>query len=84
MAALNEKSGSVAQQQAAGIAHAVEKGELPKSKLKGASKSMYKSMKGTGELHKFAATSHKGLPQKKTDESVIERAEQLVDELLES
>jgi len=55
---------SKAQQAAAGIAHAVEKGDLPKSKLKGASKHMFKSMKGTGELHKFAATKRKGLPQK--------------------
>jgi hypothetical protein len=76
---------SVAQQQAAGIAHAVEKGELPKSKLRGASKQMYKGMHGKGELHKFAATKHSGLPAKKeADESVAERANQLVDELLES
>ena len=77
---ITEKSTSVAQQQAAGIAHAVEKGELPKSKLRGASAQMYKGMKGKGELHKFAATKHKGLPQKKTEESVL--AEQIVDELL--
>ncbi len=54
---------------AAGIAHAVEKGEMPKSKLKGASKQMYQSMKGTGELHKFAATKRKGLPEKKPSEA---------------
>ena len=65
-----------------GIAHAVEKGELPKSKLRGPSAQMYKGMKGTGELHKFAATKHKGLPQKKTEESFTETAEQIVDELL--
>jgi hypothetical protein len=75
---------SRSQQMAAGIAHAVEKGELPKSKLRGASKQMYQGMKGTDELRKFAATGHKGLPDKKTDESVIERAEQIVDELLDS
>ena len=45
---------------------------------------MYQGMKGTGELHKFAATKAKGLPDKKTDEAVLARAEQLVDELLES
>lgn len=54
---------SKAQQQAAGIAHAVEKGKLPKSKLRGASKQMYKGMAGTGSLHKFAATKRKGLPK---------------------
>lgn len=35
------------------------------------------------DLRKFASTKHKGLPDKKTDESVAERANQLVDELLE-
>ena len=35
------------------------------------------------DLRKFASTKHKGLPQK-TDEDVEERANQLVDELLES
>lgn len=54
---------SKSQQQAAGIAHAVEKGELPKSKLKGASKQMYQGMAGKGELHKFAATKTGGLPK---------------------
>ena len=73
---------STAQQQAAGIAHAVEKGELPKSKLKGASKQMFKSMKGKGELHKFASTEHAGLPKHKSEESVQDKAQRLVDELL--
>lgn|SRR5574337_295417 len=59
---------SKAQQAAAGIAHAVEKGELPKSKLRGASKRMFQSMHGTGELKKFAKTKTGGLPQKKTEE----------------
>jgi len=36
------------------------------------------------DLRKFASTKHKGLPDKKTDESVADRANQLVDELLES
>jgi len=36
------------------------------------------------DLRKFASTKHKGLPDKKTDEAVEERANQLVDELLES
>jgi hypothetical protein len=73
---------SIAQQQAAGIAHAVEKGDLPKSKLRGASKQMYKGMKGKGELHKFAATPHEGLPQKKTEENVQTAAQALVDKML--
>jgi len=48
---------------AAGIAHAAEKGTFPKSKLRGASKQMYKGMHGKGELRKFAKTKHKGLPR---------------------
>lgn len=67
---------SKAQQAAAGIAHAVEKGDLPKSKLRGASKEMFKSMKST-DLKKFAKTKTKGLPQKKTDESGPVKARQL-------
>ena len=66
-----------------GIAHAVEKGEKPKSELRGASKQMYKGMKGTGELHKFAATKHKGLPKHVKEESLAELAEAIVDKLLE-
>jgi len=57
-----EKAVSVAQRRAAGIAHAAQKGEIPKSKLRGASKEMAKMAKG--ELHKFAATKEKGLPEK--------------------
>lgn len=53
---------SKAQQQAAGIAHAAEKGEIPKSKLRGASKQMFQSMSGR-ELKKFAKTKRKGLPK---------------------
>lgn len=52
---------SKAQQQAAGIALAAKRGSTPKSKLRGASKSMA-SMKG-GELNKFASTKTGGLPK---------------------
>ena len=58
---LDEKAVSVAQRRAAGIAHAAQKGEIPKSKLRGASKEMAKMAQG--ELHKFAATKEKGLPK---------------------
>jgi len=57
-----EKAVSQAQRRAAGIAHAAQKGEIPKSKLRGASKEMAKMPQG--ELHKFAATKEKGLPKK--------------------
>ena len=61
-----EKAVSVAQRRAAGIAHAAQKGEIPKSELRGASKEMAKMPKG--ELHKFAATKEKDLPKKVKEE----------------
>jgi hypothetical protein len=61
-----EKAVSVAQRRAAGIAHAAQKGEIPKSKLRGASKEMARMPKG--ELHKFAVTKEKGLPKKVKEE----------------
>jgi hypothetical protein len=60
-----EKAVSVAQRRAAGIAHAAQKGEIPKKELRGASKEMAKMP--TGELKKFAKTKETGLP-KKADE----------------
>jgi hypothetical protein len=57
-----EKAVSQAQRRAAGIAHAAQKGEIPKSRLRGASKEM--AQMPQGELHKFAATKEKGLPNK--------------------
>jgi hypothetical protein len=62
---LDEKAVSVARRRAAGIAHAAQKGEIPKSKLRGASKEMAKMDKK--ELHKFAATKERGLPAKKEE-----------------
>jgi hypothetical protein len=66
-----EKAVSKAQRAAAGIARAAQKGDIPKSELRGASKEMAKMP--AGELKKFAKTREKGLPQKvKKDESVEE------------
>lgn len=67
---------SRAQQQAAGIALAASRGDIPKSKLRGASAQMAKM--GTGNLRKFAKTKHKGKPK-----HVTERAAQVVAMLLE-
>ncbi|MFC5585705.1 DUF3008 family protein [Nitratireductor kimnyeongensis] len=55
---------SKAQQKAAGAALAAKRGEMPKSKLQGASKEMYESM-SEDELEEFAETDRKGLPEKK-------------------
>ena len=53
---------SKAQQQAAGIALSVKEGEEDKSRLKGASKSMYDSM-SKKELEEMASTKRKGKPE---------------------
>lgn len=49
---------SQAQQKAAGAALAAKRGDMPKSKLKGASKSMTEK-----ELDAFASTKRKGKPE---------------------
>ncbi len=53
---------SRAQQKAAGAALSAKRGETPRSKLKGASKSMAESMTER-QLEEFASTSHKGKPE---------------------
>lgn len=53
---------SKAQQKAAGAALAAKRGEISKSELKGASKSMVESMTEK-ELHELAATKRKGKPE---------------------
>jgi hypothetical protein len=55
---------SKAQQKAAGAALSAKRGEQPKSKLKGASKQMEKSM-SEKQLEEFASTDRKGLPARK-------------------
>ena len=54
---------SKAQQEAAGAALAAKRGDMPKSKLKGASKEMEKSM-SEKQLKEFAETKRKPLPNK--------------------
>ncbi len=54
------KSG--AQQKAAGAALAAKRGDMPKSKLRGASKEMADSM-SEEELDKMASTKRKGKPE---------------------
>ena len=56
---------SKAQQKAAGAALSAKRGETPKSKLKGASKSMVESMTEK-ELEELAETDRKNLPNKKS------------------
>lgn len=57
---------SQAQQKAAGAALSAKRGEEKVSALKGASKSMYKSM-DEKELAEMASTKRKGKPQHKSD-----------------
>jgi hypothetical protein len=56
---------SKAQQKAAGAALAAKRGEMKKTELKGASKSMEKSM-SEKQLHDLAATKRKGKPEHKS------------------
>jgi hypothetical protein len=53
---------SKAQQKAAGAALSAKRGDTPKSKLKGASKSMEESM-SEKQLEEFASTKRKGKPE---------------------
>lgn len=53
---------SAAQQKAAGAALSAKRGETPKSRLKGASKSMMESM-SEKQLEDFAQTPRKGKPE---------------------
>ena len=53
---------SAAQQKAAGAALSAKRGETPKSKLKGASKSMAASITET-QLEELAATKRKDKPE---------------------
>ena len=54
---------SKAQQKAAGAALSAKRGDTPKSKLKGASKSMAESM-SEKQLEEFASTKRKGKPER--------------------
>jgi hypothetical protein len=63
---------SKSQQRAAGIAHAAKIGKIKPSKLKGASKQMYKSMTNKDILH-FASTKRRGLPEKVVEALLDER-----------
>jgi hypothetical protein len=53
---------SAAQQKAAGAALSAKRGKTSPSKLKGASRSMYKSM-SEKQLDEFASTKRKGKPE---------------------
>jgi hypothetical protein len=55
---------SQAQQKAAAMALAAKRGEIPKSRLKGAALEMYESMTEE-QLRDFAKTKRKNLPKKK-------------------
>ncbi len=56
---------SKAQQMAAGAALSAKRGDTKPSELKGASKSMYKSM-DQSELKKMASTPRSGKPRRKS------------------
>ena len=53
---------SAAQQKAAGAALSAKRGDIPKSKLRGASREMVESM-SEKQLREFAHTTRKGKPE---------------------
>ena len=57
---------SAAQQKAAGAALSAKRGDTPKSRLKGAARSMAESMTEK-QLEEFAHTSRKGKPEQVSD-----------------
>ena len=59
---------SAAQQKAAGAALAAKRGDMPKSRLKGASKSMDSSMT-EAELDEMASTKRAGKPEHVSDKT---------------
>jgi hypothetical protein len=58
---------SKAQQKAAGAALAAKRGEVPKAKLKGASREMYESMTEK-ELDELATVKRSRLPERVSDD----------------
>jgi hypothetical protein len=60
---IDEKAKSIEQQRLFGMAHAVQKGELPASKVGGAVKKIAKDV-SPKDVEDFASTKHKGLPDK--------------------
>jgi hypothetical protein len=60
---MNEKAKSKEQQRLFGMAHAVQKGELPASKVGGAVKKIAKAV-SPKDVEDFASTKHKNLPEK--------------------
>jgi len=68
---IQEKSVSVAQQKAAGLALAAKRGEKDPDELQGPSKEMMKMSEK--DLEDFAKTKHKGLPMKKEETEVAEK-----------
>lgn len=88
-ASIHEKAESVAQQKAAAIALQAKRGEIPVSKLTGASKEMYKMSEK--DLEDFAKTKHDKLPNRVTEQHgeskeskilyLVSKAEDLVQNL---
>jgi hypothetical protein len=72
---VDEKAVSKKQQKFMGMVHAAQKGEKP------ASKEVAKTAKGMGkkDAEDFAATKHKGLPEKKKPEGKKEKTEETAD-----
>jgi len=79
---MTEKAVSRKQQRAMAMALKVKQGEMPKSKLKGSSKEMFKMSEKN--LEDFASTKHKGLPNEVSEDDDVKKLEESIMKLIEN
>jgi len=79
---LEERAVSRKQQRAMAMALKAKQGEMPKSKLKGSSKEMFKMSEKN--LEDFASTKHKGLPNEVSEDDDVKKLEESIMKLIEN
>jgi hypothetical protein len=77
-----ERAVSRKQQRAMAMALKAKQGEMPKSKLKGSSKEMFKMSEK--DLEDFASTKHKGLPNEVSEDDDVKKLEESIMKLIEN
>jgi hypothetical protein len=79
---VTEKAVSRKQQRAMAMALKAKQGEMPKSKLKGSSKEMFKMSEK--DLEDFASTKHKGLPNEVREDNDVKKLEESIMKIIEN
>jgi hypothetical protein len=79
---MTEKAVSRKQQRAMAMALKAKQGEMPKSKLKGSSKEMFKMSEK--DLEDFASTKHKGLPNEVREDNDVKKLEESIMKIIEN